>query len=106
MLTTCTEKKDKGIVMFSGCSHAGAVNASKHAVELGGDSIPLYAVVGGFHLVPGEEAQIAATVDDFKKLDPKLLIPGHCSGWRFKFEIEKQMPGRLIPCSVGLNYIF
>lgn len=91
--------------MFTGCSHAGAINASQHAVKLG-STTPLYAVVGGYHLVPGDESQIEATVQDFIKLNPKILMPGHCSGWRVKFEIEKQMPGRLVPCSVGLNYVF
>ena len=39
--------------MFTGCSHAGVVNASKHAVELGGGA-PLYAVMGGFHLADAD----------------------------------------------------
>ena len=41
----------KGIVLFTGCSHGGVINASRHAVELAGDEVPLYAVLGGFHLV-------------------------------------------------------
>jgi 7,8-dihydropterin-6-yl-methyl-4-(beta-D-ribofuranosyl)aminobenzene 5'-phosphate synthase len=45
-------------------------------------------------------------VKDLRELDPDILLPGHCTGWRAKFEIEKQMPGRLVPCSVGLKYTF
>jgi len=90
--------------VFTGCSHAGAINASKHAIELAGCSVPLYAVVGGYHLVGPNEEQVQATVSDFKKLDPKILLPGHCSGWRVKYEIEREMPGRLAPLTVDTHY--
>ena len=82
------------------------MNASKHALQLAGESTPLYAIIGGYHLVGPNEAQIQATVNDFKKLDPKLLMPGHCSGWRAKVEIEKVMPGRLVPSTVGTQFTF
>ncbi|KAH9827274.1 metallo-beta-lactamase superfamily protein [Teratosphaeria destructans] len=91
---------DKGIVMFTGCSHAGVVNASRHAVELG-QGAPLYAVMGGYHLADGESELITKSVADLKALDPKLLIAGHCTGWRAKFRIQEEMPGRLVPSFVG-----
>jgi 7,8-dihydropterin-6-yl-methyl-4-(beta-D-ribofuranosyl)aminobenzene 5'-phosphate synthase len=31
-------------------------------------------------------------------------MPGHCSGWRVKYEIEKKMPGVLVPGFVGCSY--
>lgn len=46
------------------------------------------------------------TVEDFKELKPKVLVPGHCSGWRVKHEIEKEMPGTLAPCTVGTKFKF
>lgn len=96
----------KGIVVISGCSHAGIVNATRHAVDLVGKGNPVYAVFGGYHLSMSEKAHLDATVQDLKLLDPKVLLPGHCSGWRVKFEIEKEMPGRLVPSSVGLRLEF
>ena len=95
--------KGKGLVVFTGCSHAGVVNVCKHAVELGRGA-PLFCVVGGYHLVGVEEWQITQTVADLKKLDPKILMPGHCSGWRVKYEINKEMPGRLAPSTVGTKF--
>lgn len=92
--------------MFTGCSHGGVVNASKNAVELLGGAVPLYAVVGGYHLVGEQEANVESTVQDLKELDAKLLLPGHCSGWRVKYEIEKELPGRLVPCTVGSRFTF
>ncbi|KAF7717217.1 Uncharacterized protein PECH_007493 [Penicillium ucsense] len=90
--------RGKGLVVFTGCSHAGVVNAVTNALELTGNKIPVHAVVGGFHLAISDEMQVRSTVADLKRLDPAVLMPGHCTGWRAKFAIEKQMPGRLVPC--------
>jgi metal-dependent hydrolase (beta-lactamase superfamily II) len=97
---------DKGIVMLTGCSHAGVVNCTQHALELAGRSVPLHAVIGGFHLATSDTAQMESSIKDLLKLDPAVLLPGHCTGWRAKFAIEKQRPGMLVPCSVGYNIIF
>lgn len=95
----------KGTVVFTGCSHAGVVNASRHAVELSKDDTPLYAVMGGFHLADAEPEKVSDTVADLKALDAKLLLAGHCTGWRAKFEIERQMPGgKLVPSFVGSRF--
>lgn len=92
--------------MFTGCSHAGVVNSSKHALSLIKGSTPLHAVVGGFHLAMSEESHMDSTVSDLRKLDPAVLLPGHCTGWRAKFIIETEMPGRLVPCTVGIKVKF
>ncbi|KAH8703530.1 cytochrome P450 [Talaromyces proteolyticus] len=87
--------KGKGIVVFTGCSHAGVVNTSCHAKNLLGGKVPLHAVVGGYHLSLSDDKTTNDTVADLKKLDPAVLLPGHCTGWRAKFAIEKAMPGNL-----------
>lgn len=91
--------------MFTGCSHAGVVNASKHALELG-NGTPLYAVMGGFHLADAEAAQIQDTAQDLKALDMKVLLTGHCTGWRAKFELQRVFePGCLVPSFVGSKFV-
>lgn len=100
--------KGKGVVVFTGCSHAGAVNACKHGLELAekaaGEKMPLYAVMGGYHLTGPNEAMIEDTIKDFKELDAKIFLAGHCSGWRVKYAIEREMPGRLAPSTVGTKF--
>lgn len=92
--------------MFTACSHAGVVNAARHAVDLLHGSVPLHAIVGGFHLATSEHEQTESTVKDLKRLDPAVLLPGHCTGWRAKFAIERHMPGTLVPCTVGMKITF
>src|SRR5207237_7242906 len=50
--------RDKGIIVFTACSHAGVINVLKHA-QSNFPAIPLYAVAGGFHLAGGNERIIA-----------------------------------------------
>ncbi|CAG8025826.1 unnamed protein product [Penicillium olsonii] len=96
----------KGLVVFTACSHAGVVNATKHAVHLTGGTVPVHAVVGGFHLATSDADQVETTVKDLKRLDPAVIMPGHCTGWRAKFAIEKHMPGSMVPCTVGSRITF
>ncbi|KAI1800192.1 Metallo-hydrolase/oxidoreductase [Daldinia bambusicola] len=95
--------KGKGLVVFTGCSHAGVVNVSRHAMELGGGA-PLYTVVGGYHLADGSPEKLQQSLEDLKALGPKVLMPGHCTGWRFKVAIEKDMPGCMVPVFGGTKY--
>ena len=73
--------KDKGIVVFTACSHAGVVNVLKHARTCF-SATPLYAVTGGFHLAGGNEKIIPQSVRDIGEFGLKLIAPGHCTGWR------------------------
>ena len=94
---------DKGLVVFTGCGHAGIVNTCRDAVKLGNGSL-LYCVVGGYHLADADDSKLNATMGDLKKLDPKVLLAGHCTGWRFKCVIARDMPNCLVPCFSGSKY--
>ena len=97
-----------GIVVFSACSHAGIVNVCKDAVDRGG-GLPLLGVMGGFHLAggPGVEGRVQPTVADMVKLDPKVIFPGHCTGWRAKMALTRAFPDdRVQPAVVGGKYVF
>ena len=93
----------KGLVVFAGCSHPGIVNICRNAIKLGGGA-PLYAVIGGFHLADGDATKLQNSIDGLKALNPHVLMPGHCTGWRFKFKIEQEIPGSLVPCFSGTRY--
>jgi len=74
--------KGKGIIVYSACSHAGIVNVLMHARELF-DPIPLSGVMGGFHLAGSNvEKIIPETVEDLRQFDLRMIVPGHCTGWR------------------------
>jgi 7,8-dihydropterin-6-yl-methyl-4-(beta-D-ribofuranosyl)aminobenzene 5'-phosphate synthase len=80
--------RDKGLVVFSGCSHPGIVNTLRHAQACFPRS-PLHAVMGGFHLTGLCEAIIPETVRDLETLGLKHIITGHCTGWRALSALQK-----------------
>ena len=73
--------KEKGIVVISGCAHAGIINTVRYAQKITGVE-QVYAVIGGFHLSgPAFEQSIEPTVEELKKIKPEVLVPMHCTGW-------------------------
>src|SRR2546423_248426 len=74
--------RDRGLVVITGCGHAGVVNIARYARRLTGDQ-PLYALLGGYHLGgPLFEPLIPRVLDDLAALNPAVLVPAHCTGSR------------------------
>ncbi|WP_205006494.1 MBL fold metallo-hydrolase, partial [Escherichia coli] len=84
--------RKKGLIILSGCAHAGIVNTVLYIQQITGVE-DVYAIIGGFHLSGKEfERRIVRTVEALKQLKPKLISPMHCTGWRGAFAIAKAMP--------------
>lgn len=97
--------KNKGLVIVTGCGHAGIINTLNYAKELAGED-RIYAVIGGMHLSGGLfEPIIPKTVEELVKLRPKHAVPCHCSGLKAVTEIARKMPDAFIQNSVGTNYV-
>jgi 7,8-dihydropterin-6-yl-methyl-4-(beta-D-ribofuranosyl)aminobenzene 5'-phosphate synthase len=93
--------KGKGLVVVSGCAHAGIVNTLMFAQKATGEQ-KIHAVLGGFHLSgPFFEKFHDPTVDALKKIDPDVLIPMHCTGWKAIQRFQKEFPESFVLNSVG-----
>jgi len=93
--------KDKGLVIFSACSHAGVVNVLHEARRLF-QGEKLHAVMGGFHLSGENEALIPQTVRDLGGFGLDLIIPAHCTGWRAVNALERAYgEPMVVPAAVG-----
>jgi 7,8-dihydropterin-6-yl-methyl-4-(beta-D-ribofuranosyl)aminobenzene 5'-phosphate synthase len=99
--------KGKGVVVFTACSHSGVINVLKDASNVFGE-VPLYAVMGGFHLSGAEvEAIIPDTVRDFGEFKLKRIVPCHCTGWRAVHALAQvYSEDVLIPAAVGRQFVF
>ena len=96
--------RDQGLVIITGCGHAGVVNIIRHAMRLTGVR-RLLAVIGGFHLSgPAFEPVIAPTVAALTELAPGLIAPGHCTGWRAQHALAAALPHAWVQSSVGTTY--
>ena len=91
----------RGPVILTGCGHAGIVNVVKQAQTLTGEA-RIAAVIGGFHLSgPMFEPIIEPTVAAFDELQPELLMPAHCTGWKAVHRLANRFPEAFVQSAVG-----
>ena len=96
--------KDKGLVVISGCAHAGIINTIRCAQHITGIA-KVYAVLGGFHLAGKEfEKRIDPTVKELRKIDLQLIVPSHCTGYRALYAINEVLTDAFVYNSVGNQY--
>jgi 7,8-dihydropterin-6-yl-methyl-4-(beta-D-ribofuranosyl)aminobenzene 5'-phosphate synthase len=97
--------RNRGLVVVTGCGHAGIVNIVRNAQALTGIH-QVHAIVGGFHLTGGFfEKIIPHTVQALGAIKPRYLVPGHCTGWSAAFQLAQAMPDAYVPNSVGTTYV-
>nr|WP_206203895.1 MBL fold metallo-hydrolase [Thermococcus sp. 21S9] len=94
-------KTPKGLVVVSGCSHAGIVSIVKHAIRLTGEE-RVKAVIGGFHLIEASEERIRKTVEAFQRLGVEEVYTGHCTGLRAEAEFLKAYGERFHKLHAGM----
>ncbi len=96
----------KGLVVLTGCGHAGIVNIIRRAQSLTGES-RVHAVIGGFHL-PGAffEPQIPAVVDAMRGFAPSVIVPGHCTGYKAQHALAAALPEAYVQNAVGTTLRF
>ena len=97
----------KGLVIISGCGHAGIINTINYAKKIGGTE-KIHAILGGFHLSgtlyeDAIEPTIRALQED---ADRDYIVPCHCSGWKAINTIIQRMPQKFIQPSVGTRFVF
>ncbi len=98
--------RNEGLVVISGCAHAGIINTIKYARKLTGIDRVL-GVIGGFHLSgPVFEPIIPDTIDAMKEINPKRLVPMHCTGWTAIKAFEAAMPEAFALNASGTTYQF
>ena len=96
--------KRKGLLVISGCAHAGIINTTLYAQQITKVS-HAHAIMGGFHLAGKKcESRIDRTVEELKLLKPELLVPSHCTGWRGICAIAEALPQAFVMNSVGNLY--
>jgi 7,8-dihydropterin-6-yl-methyl-4-(beta-D-ribofuranosyl)aminobenzene 5'-phosphate synthase len=97
--------EDKGLVIVAGCAHSGIVNTVTYAREISGVD-KVWAILGGFHLAPASDEEIQRTIDEIKKMEPVMVAPSHCTGFKAIRQFAAQMPDEFVLGVVGTKYLF
>ena len=69
----------KGLVVISGCGHAGIVNTLEYAREKVRDA-PVHAALGGFHLLNASDDHLEWTAGKLRATGLKNFVGAHCTG--------------------------
>jgi 7,8-dihydropterin-6-yl-methyl-4-(beta-D-ribofuranosyl)aminobenzene 5'-phosphate synthase len=93
--------RDKGLVVLTGCGHAGIVNIVRYARRLTG-AARVHAVLGGFHLRDGDI--IPATVAALAEESPSVVVPAHCTSWKALQALAAGLPDSFRPNAVGSRF--
>lgn len=68
----------KGLVVITGCSHIGIVNILSTIYKR--MNMPIYAVLGGTHLVAADENRINETILALRRMHIQYVAVSHCTG--------------------------
>ena len=101
-LSLVVKLENQGLVIVTGCSHAGIVNIVQHAMRLT-DEKRIRAVIGGLHLVDAHEDRIDKTAKALYDLDVQNLYVGHCTGLSGEASLLSLFKNRLSKLHSGMR---
>jgi 7,8-dihydropterin-6-yl-methyl-4-(beta-D-ribofuranosyl)aminobenzene 5'-phosphate synthase len=93
-------RTDDGLVVITGCSHAGICNIIEHARAVCGEQ-RVRDVIGGFHLQNPPERQMQGTMDYFEALRAERVFACHCTDLASKIRLARV--ANLCEAGVGLQ---
>ena len=92
-----------GLVVITGCSHAGICNIVEQARRISGQEKVLD-IIGGFHLLNPSASQLNGTVDYLAQLKPAQVHACHCTDLYSKMALGKKVNIREVGCGLVMEY--
>jgi 7,8-dihydropterin-6-yl-methyl-4-(beta-D-ribofuranosyl)aminobenzene 5'-phosphate synthase len=91
---------DRGLVIVTGCGHAGIVNTAEYARKIV-RAAPLHAVLGGLHLYSLDDERLDWTADKLRSFGLENLLGAHCTGIEAVYRIRRRAGLTRKSCMVG-----
>ena len=92
-------RSKKGLVIITGCSHAGICNIIEYAKKVCHEE-RVYEVIGGFHLLNASFPTLRHTADYFERCRPHAVYACHCTDLEAKISLARVV--KLAEVGVGL----
>lgn len=90
----------KGLVLLTGCGHAGIINTLQYARAFLRPA-PVDAAIGGFHLFRANDEQLDWTADKLKEFQTAQILGAHCTGIESVYHLRRRMGLDRRSCGVG-----
>jgi 7,8-dihydropterin-6-yl-methyl-4-(beta-D-ribofuranosyl)aminobenzene 5'-phosphate synthase len=94
-------RSSEGIVIITGCSHAGICNITEYSREVCGNR-KVSDIIGGFHLIRPEPERMKKTGEYLRDLHLKVMHACHCTSLPAKIALAAQCP--LQEVGVGMKF--
>lgn len=98
-------ESSKGLIVLLGCGHAGVVNTLEYIRKLSGDQ-PIYALMGGMHLLHATPERLVFTGDYLEQLGIDYLAPNHCTGLDAVCYFKHRFPDAFHESKSGTKHSF
>jgi 7,8-dihydropterin-6-yl-methyl-4-(beta-D-ribofuranosyl)aminobenzene 5'-phosphate synthase len=93
-------RTSKGLVLLTGCGHAGIVNTLEYVVQqFPGEKV--VAVMGGMHLMDAKDEQLDWTANKLKAMGIQYFLGAHCTGLNSVYRIREVTGMTKENCLVG-----
>jgi 7,8-dihydropterin-6-yl-methyl-4-(beta-D-ribofuranosyl)aminobenzene 5'-phosphate synthase len=90
----------KGLVLISGCGHAGIINTLEYARQKVRET-QVHAAVGGFHLFEADAATLDWTAEKLRAMGLQNFLGAHCTGIESVFGLRQRLSLPRGSCCVG-----
>lgn len=91
---------EQGLVVVTGCGHAGVVNIVEHA-RAAVRPARVHALIGGIHLFNASEQTLSWTTGKLKEFGVENVIGAHCTGIETVYRFRKDLGLARPHCVVG-----
>jgi 7,8-dihydropterin-6-yl-methyl-4-(beta-D-ribofuranosyl)aminobenzene 5'-phosphate synthase len=81
---------DKGLVLISGCGHAGIINTLEFT-RAKVRTAPVYAAFGGFHLFAASDETLDWTAGKLSEFGVQNLVGAHCTGIEATYRLREKL---------------
>jgi len=96
-------KTSRGLVIITGCSHAGICNIIEYAKTVCKDD-RIIDIIGGFHLLDPSKEQLQSTLDYLKELQPDVVHACHCTDLNSKISLARVANLKKVGIGLTLEY--
>ena len=79
-----------GLILLSGCGHAGIVNTLEHIRSNINDK-NIYVAIGGFHLINATDDHLKWTASKMQDFGVSKIIGAHCTGINALYSLKALM---------------
>lgn len=95
---------ENGLVIITGCSHAGICNIIEYAKKVCKED-RIVDVIGGFHLLNPSQEQLKGTMDYFAQTNIEEVHACHCTDLKSKIALSKIVELKEVGVGLAVEYL-